>query len=211
MDVSQLVYCQHMLYLSEQQAKEWTRIAEGLASRIDRRLRAAINQAKAEIPHIRAEPPQGAQEPAVPDDPDRARMQRRMAHVIRGVILMIALGMPRTLFYVYGAYSVLVLSGVTDHIQSQEFRRWFSGSRPSLDLQLSRLRQRIESLERLARMEEAALAGSEVDEGELQKERDFIESFKSNKSWTARFAYQLVFMFFYSALPSCNPHAEYLV
>jgi hypothetical protein len=124
---------------------------------------------------------------------------------------MIALGMPRTLFYVYGAYSVLVLSGVTDHIQSQEFRRWFSGSRPSLDLQLSRLRQRIESLERLARMEEAALAGSEVDEGELQKERDFIESFKSSKSWTARFAYQLVFMFFYSALPSCNPHAEYLV
>ena len=211
MDESKLVYCQHMLYLSEQQAGKWSRIANDLSSLLNTRMRRRLQQGGApSAPASGPAPPVAGQDVPV-EDPDRVRMRRRISHVIRGLVLMIALGMPRTFFYLYGAYSVLVLSGVTDHIQSTEFRRWFTGARAPLDLQLSRLRLRLESIDRLSRLEAAVSAGEEVDAEDCRIEREFIDSFKSDKSWPARFAYQLAFMFVYSALPSCNPHAEYMV
>jgi hypothetical protein len=133
-----------------------------------------------------------------------------MGHVIRGFILIFALGLPRMLYYIYGAYGVLVLSGVMDRLQSVQIRRLLMGTRQSLDLQLARLRVRIETIEKLSELEEAQSLGKEVDEEEIGKHRAYLEQFTPMKPWFHRFMYQLPALFIYSALPWCNPHSEYL-
>ena len=211
---SKLAYCQTMVYLCETQSKEWESIADGLT----RLLRPGDVPVVASPASVAAQPivaqnappePAPAQPPQV-EDPARAEMRLRMAHVIRGMILIFALGLPRVFYYVYGGYGVLVLSGVMNRLQSVQFRRYLTGSRPTLDLQLSRLRQRREALLHVQQMEQRQSIGEDVDEAELTKHREFLQQFTHQQSWLWRFVYQLPVMFLYSALPSCHPHSEYL-
>jgi len=100
-------------------------------------------------------------------------------------------------------YALLVLSGLLDKLRTTEFRQYLSGSRPSLDIQLTRLRQRIEYMQKLRTLPH--------EDEEAVRMREFLNQFLVHRvPMLYRFIYQLFFMFFYSALPSCNPHAEYL-
>ena len=219
MSEKRLVYCQHMVYLCESQAKEWSRISESLSHILLRARSSRATSSSSETAEPEAAPrlhregarAEGAQErpeqPPAANMNHQARMQLRIAHAIRGLVLIFALGLPRVLYYIYGGYCVLVLSGAVERMQSAEFRQLFTGSRPALELQLSRLRSRKECLERLAA---AASRGEPVDEEQSVKDREFLEQFFPRKAWIHRFLYQSVFMFVYTLLPSCHPHADFL-
>lgn len=138
------------------------------------------------------------------------QMRMRIAHVIRGVILIFALGLPKMFYYLYGVYGVFVLSGALEKLQSTEFRQLLTGARPSLDVQLARLRQRIDMLQKLAQIEQAIEQDEDFDSDEFRRVNEFLSSFQPSPaiSWLSRFSYQLFFMFVYSALPACHPHPE---
>jgi hypothetical protein len=224
-----LLYCQHMVHLCATQADEWRKIRDFLASQVksENVLQAkyesgepsrVINQPRivnpvpvAEVGAPRAEQRQ-TPNAVQPEDPARARLRMRLAHVFRGVILIFALGLPRMFYYLYGVYGVFVLSGALDKLQSAEFRRFMTGSRPSLDLQLARLRQRIEMLDKLEEIERLIERDEPFDSEELRRVNEFLSSFEPspNTSWIFRFNYQLFFMFFYSMLPGCHPNPELL-
>jgi hypothetical protein len=166
-------------------------------------------------PHVRANRANEAgqnQAQNPPEDPARERIRVRMAHVLRGFILMFALGMPRMFYYLFGIYGVFVLSGAVDKLQSAEFRQFLTGSRPPLDVQLARLRQRAEMLEKLRQIEHAIEFDEDFDSDELRRINEFLSTFEAplQPTWTLRFIYQLIFLFIYSALPTCHPHQEYL-
>jgi hypothetical protein len=224
-----LLYCQHMVHLCRTQADEWLKIRDFLAAQVkvenrkavkieEKQLSSANEQPKLRPrePEIVAAIPRVEQAPAPnvaqPEDPARVRLRMRLAHVIRGVILIFALGMPRMFYYLYGIYGVFVLSGALDKLQSAEFRRFLTGSRPPLELQLTRLRQRLEMLEKLEEIENLIERDEPFDAEELRRINEFLSSFEpsQNTSWIFRFNYQLFFMFFYSMVPGCHPHPEFL-
>ena len=144
------------------------------------------------------------------EDPARVVFRARLGHVIRGLILIFALGLPRMFYYFYGIYGVLVLSGAIDRLQSIHFRQYLVGSRLSLDLQLARLRLRRDTLQQVQILESKRKSGEAVDESELQKHRDTMIQFTPQQPWIKRFLYQLPVMLVYSAFPWCHPHSEYL-
>ena len=211
-----LVYCQHMVYLCNTQATEWGKIASDLSAMLARARGSRMTPIAAEVqvnaPERAAERNAPAPGPAAAprEDPNRMRMQVRIAHAFRGLILVFALGLPRVFYYIYGVYSILVLSGAADRIRSAEFRALFTGSRPSLDIQLARLRSRQEGLERLEELQRALARGEVVDEEQLAREQEFMAQFKPARPWVYRFVYQSGVMFLYTLFPSCHPHAEYL-
>ena len=231
MTSAQLQYAQHMVHLCETQADEWDRIANGLRGLLgsrarekeedqgEQKSRSATNSTNHSHPRPReAAQVAGAQpevqpRPALPEaeDPDRARLRMRLAHIIRGLILIFALGLPRLFYYLYGVYAVFVLSGALDKLQSPEFRRLLSGSKPSLDVQLARLRQRMEMLAKLEQIESAMENDEPFDVDEFRRVNEFLQTFEPNeRSWSSRFMYQLLFMFVYSALPACHPDPDFL-
>ena len=142
--------------------------------------------------------------PPAAEDPARAQFRLRVAHLVRGLILIFALGMPRIFYYGFGGYAIVVLSGALDYFQSAQFRQYFTGARPTLDIQLARLRQRKEYIEKLSEVT------ADDDSEATTKMREFLQTFKEERSYASRFFYQLVVMLFYSALPSCHPHGEFL-
>ena len=186
------------MYLCQTQEKVWSRIKEDLEAKYMQEL---VNNLAAERPKspVNRVLPENPVPPV--DDPARVRFRLRVAHLIRGMIFVFALGLPRVFYYVYAGYGLLVLSGLLDELQSVHVRHFITGSRPSLDLQLVRLRQRREFIQKLSET---------LDEEEVLKMRDFLETFKPEKPFHLRFMYQLFLMFFYSALPSCYPHKEFL-
>jgi hypothetical protein len=218
-----------MVYLCETQASEWESIAEKLGAiqqiQVEQRSdsRSATSRehvSKSSMPAAAApasprnEVPRAApfaRPPVVEEDPERARLRMRMAHVIRGYILIFALGLPRIFYYLYGIYGVFVLSGLLDKLQSAEFRRLLTGTRPSLDVQLARLRQRQEMFAKLEEIESLIERDEEFDADEYRRVNEFLSSFNPIvHSGSVRFAYQLFFMFFLTALPSCHPDPEFL-
>lgn len=205
-----------MVYLCNTQATEWGKIGSELSEMLARARSSRIKPIAAEVevnpPERVAERNAPAPGPAAParEDPNRMRMHVRIAHAFRGLVLIFALGLPRVFYYIYGAYSILVLSGAVDRIRSAEFRALFTGSRPSLDIQLTRLRSRQEGLERLEELERALAREEAVDEEQLAREQEFMAQFNPVRPWGHRFVYQSVVMFFYTLFPSCHPHAEYL-
>lgn len=195
-----LKYAQGMMYFCEMQGNEWKKIQLGLKG-VLAGLMDDHKNISAKSSNERSES-RAQTIPAPPEDPARVRFRMRVAHLMRGLIFIFALGMPRVFYYVYGGYALIVLSGILDELQSAQVRQFFTGARPSLDIQLVRLRQRREYLERLK---------TETDPEEEAKMRDFVATFPTEgRPWGLRFLYQSVFMLFYSALPSCYPHPEYL-
>ena len=221
MSDKKLLYCQHMLALCESQASEWEIISESLSS-VSLRLgasRRVENQPDSTGSSSGSDPqlgrpridPAGEGAPAVAEDPNRMRVQLRVAHALRGLILIFALGLPRVFYYIYGGYCILVLSGAVERMQSAEFRALFTGSRASLEIELARLRLRQETLGRLQEMEAAIAREEPVDEEHYVKEQEVLSQFRPEKPWVYRFLYQSIFMFVYTLLPSCHPHREYLL
>ena len=214
---AKLLYCQSMAHLAEHQMHEWQQILNQFESRC--RLAsppariATVQQVRGET--VENERPRERNEPVAPerverdreiDERARAQMGIRVGHLIRGLVLIYALSLPRMFYYVFAGYSLLLLSGLLDNLQRLPFRRFFAGTRPSLELQLSRLRQRQEYLEKLELSESMAL-----DEDDRKKFTEFLSTFEVHRApFWHRFVYQLFVMFFYSAFPACHPHSEYL-
>ena len=213
-----------MVHLCESQGEEWRKIADQLSAKLHSKSENAKIDEKgtdrnekenhATIERPMTDPVQPVNPPREqmphPEDPARARLRMRLAHVIRGVILIFALGLPRMFYYLYGVYGVFVLSGALEKLQSVEFRRYLTGSRPSLELQLSRLRQRLEMLEKLEEIERLMERDEPFDADDLRRVNEFLATFtpRDETSWLFRFNYQLFFMFFYSMLPACHPEPE---
>ena len=209
MTESKLIYCQHMVYFCDSEAKSW----ESIAQKLEILAKGKGNQETVAAPRATSTNPRNP--PAQPaernefDDPVRRRMQERLGHALRGLIFIFAIGLPKIFYYIYGVYVVLVMSGVMERLQSVQFRHLLAGARPSLDLQLARLRQRKEALEKVAQLEAVANSNETVDE-ELSKQRAFLNQFEPTRSWISRFFYQLPLLFVYSAFPWCHPQPEYL-
>lgn len=228
---AQLQYAQHMMHLCETQAAAWDRLGSQLAGFVPgtalvyddpdgRPYTSPVSNTSDDSSAPRKDGPgsanadQGEQARHVAPaagDPDRARLRMRLAHIIRGLILIFALGLPRLFYYLYGMYGVFVLSGALEKLQSPEFRRILSGSKPALDVQLARLRQRIEMLTKLEDIELAIENDEPFDVDEFRRINEYLQTFEPNqRSWSSRFTYQLVFMFVYSALPTCHPDPDFL-
>lgn len=221
-----LVYCQHMVHFCETQANEWLSIREKLTGLLENTAQEGSLPSKPQRPapkpaaNIRQQNPparaarveQRPQQEPGPNDAQGAQLRMRLAHVIRGIILIFALGLPKMFYYLYGVYGVFVLSGALDKLQSTEFRQYLTGARPSLDVQLARLRQRSEMLQKLAEIEKAIEQDEEFDAEEFRRVNEFLSSLEPapGYSWVKRFGYQLFFLFIYSALPACHPHPEYI-
>jgi len=214
-----------MVHFCEVQTEEWQSIREKLITVLEgiRETDKSRISSGSSLPQPATQHPPPTQPPpqvAIPErgpqpvvqreDPGRMQMRMRIAHVIRGVILIFALGLPKMFYYLYGVYGVFVLSGALDKLQSTEFRQLLTGARPSLDVQLARLRQRIDMLQKLAQIEQAIEQDEEFDSDEFRRVNEFLSSFQPSPaiSWLSRFSYQLFFMFIYSALPACHPHPE---
>lgn len=210
MTESKLMYSQHMVYFCDSEAKRW----ESIAEKLEILAKGKSNQETLAAPRAASTNPRNP--PAQPaerdelDDAARRRLQERLGHALRGLIFIFAIGLPKIFYYIYGVYVVLVMSGVMERLQSVQFRQVLAGSRPSLDLQLARLRQRKEALEKVVQLEAAANSNETLDEEELNKQRALLDQFKPNGSWMSRFFYQLPLLFVYSAFPWCHPHPEYL-
>jgi hypothetical protein len=214
---AKLLYCQSMAHLAEHQIVEWRNIL----SHLDSLVRDVPQSTRTDVPRqvggdtLPHGPPPERNEPVAPeraardrqnDERARAQMGMRMGHLIRGLVLIYALSLPRMFYYVFAGYSLLLLSGLLDNLQRLPFRRLFAGTRPSLELQLSRLRQRQEYIERLRVSESMP-----IDADEKEKICEFLSKFEDHKTpFWHRVVYQSVVMFFYSAFPACHPHSEYL-
>lgn len=209
---AKLLYSQSMLHLAEHQVTEWRSILFQLE--LMNLSPARENATNHDLPGTRHhETPRAGAEPNAPDRAARERDERaqaqlgiRIGHLIRGLVLIYALSLPRMFYYVFAGYSLLLLSGLLDNLQQLPFRRFVGGARPSLDLQLTRLRQRQEFIEKLRNMEV-----SPVEEDEERKMREFLSQFDQQRvPHSHRFVYQLFVMFFYTVFPACHPHSEYL-
>jgi hypothetical protein len=137
------------------------------------------------------------------DNQAQQQLQIRLGHLLRGLVLIYALSLPRIFYYMFVGYALLVMSGLFDKLRGTEFRQYWAGSRPSLDLQLTRLRQRMEYIQKLK--------SCPPDDEDAARMREFLAQFNHHRAaYHHRFIYQLVVMFFYSAFPACHPHVEYL-
>jgi len=209
---AKLLYCQSMAHLAENQSTEWEKILHHLQGIQQTAEKKSSNVTETSGIH-QNEPPRAMPGPNVADRAARERDDRaqavlgmRIGHLIRGLVLIYALSLPRMFYYVFAGYSLLLLSGLLDNLHQIPFRRFLGGARPSLDLQLSRLRQRIDFAEKLRASE-----ASPIDEAEERKMREFLSQFDQHRvPFSHRFVYQLFVMFFYSAFPACHPHSEYL-
>lgn len=190
-----LKYSQGMLYLCQTQAADWNRIAAELG----KLYMVSKDQGIPQESQVGNAPPNIPNAP-VAEDPERVRFRMRIAHLIRGAIFIYALGMPRVFYYVFGMYAMMTMSGLLDRLTSVEFRRYWTGSRPTLDLQLVRLRQRKQYID--------SLDTSTLEE--YEKMREFLSTFRQERPYYQRFVYQLFVMLFYSALPSCHPHPQFM-
>ena len=209
---AKLLYCQSMVHLAEHQVVEWRNILNQLErmscseNRDKDRNIERLSMPPREPPRVA--PEQNAADRAARERDERAQAQLgiRVGHLIRGLVLIYALSLPRMFYYVFAGYSLLLMSGLLDHLQQLPLRRLLGGARPSLDLQLTRLRQRQEFIEKLSRLDE-----SPMDEEEQRKMHEFLSQFDNPRApFSHRFVYQLFVMFFYSAFPACHPHSEYL-
>lgn len=210
------MYCQSMVHLVEHQISEWEAIEQNLQSLGDSLLSPVpvtvpVEAQRAPVAHEPNRAPaeqerQGQAGNRQRDQQAQAQMGIRIGHLIRGLVLIYALSLPRMFYYIFAGYSLLLLTGLFDNLQRLPLRRFLSGARPSLDIQLTRLRQRLEYMQRLQDCE-----SSPIEEEELNKMKEFLGSFeRSRVPFWRRFIYQLFVMFFYSAFPACHPHSEYL-
>lgn len=157
-------------------------------------------------------PPEAQQPVVAPPAPQvNPIIWARIGHLLRWSVLLIALSLPRFFYYLFSGYALLVVTGLLDALKSIQLRHYMSGSRPSLNIQLVRLRERSEALKRLLELREEHRELNEEEEREVRKHEDFLATFVDPQvHYLVRFVYQLVFMFVYSAFPDCYPHSQYL-
>jgi hypothetical protein len=155
--------------------------------------------------------------PVVPPPRPRNILAERIAHLVQIMLIMYMISLPRVFHYFFVGYALLVLSGLSEVIRTVNLRQLLGGARPSLSLQLARLRERQESLSRLAALytqREELGTFSETEEAEVKKLEEFLASFNETADTPKlplRFMYQLFVMLFYSAFPECFPHSRFLV